>query len=101
MRPAWAKRMVELLSPTGRLVCLEFPTYKAPNTGGPPFGLQELVYLTHLGNPGSEVAYDDEGYVVPGQPIVGDGLVRLERFQPERTHPIGEGTDWISVWGHK
>src|SRR5277367_3202331 len=100
-RPAWAQRMVDLLSPNGRLVCLEFPTYKAPKTGGPPFGLQELVYTTHLGKPGDMVAYDDDGFVVPGQPPSGKGLVRLERFQPERTHPVGEGSDWISVWGHK
>lgn len=39
MRPAWALRYTQLLAKDGRLVCLEFPTYKAPSTGGPPFGL--------------------------------------------------------------
>lgn len=63
-RPKWAARMSQLLSsdPEARLICLEFPTYKAPDTGGPPFGLSPDTYVAHLSRPGEELPYSSEGY---------------------------------------
>ena len=92
--------MSKLLSPTGRLVCIEFPTYKDPADGGPPWALPPEVYEAHLSKPGVEIPYDDKGRVVldkDGDHTEG-GLVRVAHFQPERTFEVGKGTDWVSVW---
>jgi len=85
---------------------VEFPTYKAPSTGGPPFGLTPDVYVSHLSRPGEHVPYTPEGYPEESssskEGIDGNsGLVRMDHWQPERTHAIGKGTDWVSVWTHK
>lgn len=80
LRHNWAARMAELLAPhRGLLVCLEFPLHKPIETGGPPWGLTSEVYEELLGGP--------MGY-----------FERVLHYQPERTHKVGEGTDWISVW---
>jgi hypothetical protein len=108
MRPAWAKRFVELLSPEGSVVCVEFPTYKPHSTGGPPWALPPKVYLAHLSRPGEDLPYGegDEGLLEAemGEPSK-TGLQRKLHFQPKRTHEIGysaEGkvTDWVSIWCH-
>jgi len=99
-RPSWAAQMVRLLSPNGRLICLEFPSYKDPKTGGPPFGVREAVYVEHLKRPGQDVEYDDDGFVVSSDKVGPNSLIRIERYMPERTHAIGKGTDWISIWTH-
>ncbi len=105
MRPSWALRHTELLAtvPLGNLLCLEFPSYKDPLTKGPPFGLRPEVYLEHLGHPGKEVPYDENGYVKESALGGADPetLERVAHFQPSRTHEIGMGTDWISVWRKK
>ncbi|KAL8760689.1 MAG: hypothetical protein Q9184_003136 [Pyrenodesmia sp. 2 TL-2023] len=105
MRPAWAQRTSQLLSrkPPGHLICLEFPTYKDPSTGGPPFGLTPETYLEHLSHPGKELPYDESGHVKVESSGRSDpeGLERIDHWQPERTHAIGKGTDWISVWRHR
>ena len=97
--------MAQLLAPTGRLICLEFPTYKEPSTGGPPWALPPLVYVAHLSKPGKDVTYDEEGLVkdVDEDRPERDakGLVRTAHWKPERTHEIGKGTDWMSVWQHQ
>ena len=92
--------MSKLLSPTGRLVCLEFPTYKDPADGGPPFALPPEVYEVHLEKPGQDIPYDEKGKIIlDRENLVGEGgLERVAHFQPERTFEIGRGTDWISVW---
>ncbi|KAL8775036.1 MAG: hypothetical protein Q9209_000515 [Squamulea sp. 1 TL-2023] len=105
MRPAWSQRILQLLAtdPPGCLICLEFPTYKDPSLGGPPFGLTPQTYLEHLGHPGEKLPYDEFGHVLAGsqrQPK-SDSLERLDHWQPERTHEIGKGTDWVSVWRHR
>ncbi|KAL8950337.1 MAG: hypothetical protein Q9222_003623 [Ikaeria aurantiellina] len=105
MRPAWAQKMSQLLErhPSGFLVCVEFPTYKDPSIGGPPFGLTPDTYVAHLSQPGQEIPYDEAGHVKPGgfeQPAA-NGLERLDHWRPERTHEIGKGTDWMSVWKHR
>lgn len=104
LRPAWAKRQSELLADDGKLVCLEFPTAKPPSTGGPPFGLSPPLYVELFSQPGRDVQYDGDGYVVP-QKQANDGsgqgaLTRVEHWQPERTHAVGQGTDWVSIWQH-
>jgi SAM-dependent methyltransferase len=79
-RGAWARRTRELLAPgTGRLVCLEFPLGKPAGAGGPPFGLTEGIY---------------------GQLLTeGEGMRRLARWRPERSHARTAGKDMVSVWG--
>lgn len=103
LRPAWSLRMSQLLSPTGRLICLEFPTYKPPSTGGPPWALPPVVYEEHLTQPGEDVPYDAEGNVQVVEPKKENKhtLARIAHWQPERTHEVGKGTDWVSVWRHK
>ncbi|KAL9597171.1 MAG: hypothetical protein Q9219_005337 [cf. Caloplaca sp. 3 TL-2023] len=105
MRPAWAERMSQLLSrkPEGHLLCLEYPTYKEPATGGPPFGLTPQLYVEHLNHPGEDVPYDEAGYVKAqdqSQPSSGS-LERIGHWQPDRTHEMGKGTDMMSVWRHR
>jgi hypothetical protein len=106
MRPAWSKRFNELLAPEGRIVCVEFPTYKPPSTGGPPWALPPKIYAAHLPRPGQELPYSaDNGELLEAELDKPIGVVRIAHFQPSRTHKIGysaEGkvTDWVSVWAH-
>ncbi|KAK7529229.1 putative thiol methyltransferase [Phyllosticta citribraziliensis] len=111
LRSAWALQMSKLLSrdPQAALVCVEFPTYKPPSTGGPPFGLPSKVYEQHLSRPGDEVKYDDEGHVVEETDQFGSfiipktnsiGLYRDAHYAPLNTHEIGKGTDKVSIWRH-
>lgn len=90
------------------MVCLEFPTYKPPSTGGPPWALPPKIYMAHLSRPGRELPYAEDGELLEselGEPSK-DGLHRLVHFQPKRTHQIGYSedgkvTDWISVWASR
>lgn len=43
LRPTWAARMSTLLSPEGRLICMEYPLGKDPKTGGPPHGNRDAI----------------------------------------------------------
>ncbi|KAF2841884.1 S-adenosyl-L-methionine-dependent methyltransferase [Patellaria atrata CBS 101060] len=101
LRPAWSGRMSDLLAANGILICLEFPTYKPPSTGGPPWALPPTVYLQHLSRPGEKIEYDEEGYVVESDKTNQMALKRIAHWQPERTHDVGKGTDWVSVWKHQ
>ncbi len=100
----------------GKLVCVEFPSTKPPSTGGPPYGLPGKVYRAHLGQPGVVLGYDGEdNLLVSEEEMEGDangagkgegngearGLACLTRYQPQRTHEIGRGKDWVSVWAHR
>jgi len=107
LRPAWAKRFHELLAPTGKLICLEFPTHKPANSGGPPWSLPPKVYEGHLGRPGQKLPYSEDEELLENEvgPETENALGRLEHFQPKRTHDMGyhdDGTvaDWISIWAH-
>lgn len=50
-----------------------------------------------------EVPYQEDGRVAHNAVDRHDttGLKRVAHWQPERTHEIGKGTDWVSVWQHK
>ncbi|KAK5129603.1 hypothetical protein LTR08_003034 [Meristemomyces frigidus] len=102
LRPKWAKRMSELLAPTGHLVCLEFPLKKEPKMGGPPHGLTGELYEELLSNPGREIGYNHGGYVCPDRSgeRADDALERIARWKAERTHAAGQGSDCVSIWRH-
>ena len=77
MRPKWAKQMAHLLAKsTGLLICLEYPLFKDLRIAGPPWGLRSEIY--------------DE--------LLSGEFELVERFQPGRTHQVGEGSDRVSVW---
>jgi len=105
IRHKWAARMAQLLAPHGVLICLEFPTYKSPSAGGPPWAVRPVDYVAYLSKPGEEVQYDQEGFVTGCEEETPErnenGLVRVAHFQPQRTHELGKGTDWISAWKHQ
>lgn len=104
--------MAQLVSPdNGRLICLEWPLDKNPSTGGPPWGLSAETYVAHLGRPGEEVRYGEDGKPLAdelGRPAAASGLKRLDRIKPCRTHKAGHDgpdrdgpiVDFISVWSH-
>lgn len=108
IRPSWAHRHATLLSKTNSdsaLICLEFPTTKPRASGGPPFGVPSSAYEMHLRYPGVEIEYDEEGNAVgpgsgqgEGGGDGGEGLRRVGHWKAERTHEMGRGKDWISVW---
>ncbi|KAF2202285.1 S-adenosyl-L-methionine-dependent methyltransferase [Delitschia confertaspora ATCC 74209] len=102
LRPSWAHRMTQLLAPEGHLICLEFPTKKPPKSGGPPWALPPVVYEELLVRPGEEIQYDDEGKVVETErKEMETALRRIDHWQPARTHDVGKGTDWVSIWSRK
>jgi Thiopurine S-methyltransferase (TPMT) len=110
MRPAWAKRMSELLadSALANLICLEFPTDKPASAGGPPFGAPSKAYLMHLSQPGKDIPYDNDGQPkFNAYPDSGPGaLERVAYFHPADAHAIGKDQagnvkDYISVWRHR
>ncbi|QSZ31524.1 hypothetical protein DSL72_001091 [Monilinia vaccinii-corymbosi] len=108
LRPAWSKRYHELLSPEGRLICLEFPTTKPPSSGGPPWAMPPIIYEGHLPRPGEVLPYTKEGcelQVEKLSPPHPNGLRRIAHFHPKRTNKRGydeDGNveDWIGIWSH-
>lgn len=56
--------------------------------------------MAHLNNPGVEQPYDAEGNIIANsvEGESGTGMQRIAHWRPERTHEIGKGTDWVSVW---
>ncbi|OTB18792.1 hypothetical protein K445DRAFT_307680 [Daldinia sp. EC12] len=96
MRKDWARRMRELLAPTGVLICLEFPLYKDLRASGPPWGLKG-VYWNLLAQGGDGIIKK------PVQENDTDGglFERVAYISPPRSHEIGKGTDMISVWAPK
>jgi hypothetical protein len=94
--------MANLLAPSGLLICVEFPTTKPPSTGGPPWALPPVVYEQHLSWPGDEIKYSEDGDIIvdEGREESDKGLFRVAHWMPERTHEVGKGTDWVSVWSH-
>ncbi|KAJ2898330.1 hypothetical protein MKZ38_004002 [Zalerion maritima] len=107
MRPKWSKAMKRNLAPTGKLVCLEFPTRKSTSVQSTPLALPSIVYESLLARPGERIPYGKEHAVDVKNlgPESPDRLVRLKHFTPKRTHKVGYDeesnvTDRISVWSH-
>lgn len=106
-RPAWARRMADLLAHEGRLVCLQWPTAKPWSGGGPPWGVLPEHYIAQLARPGEKVEYESDGKI-PAQAmpkvVEQGGLRRLELVVPSRTHNSGiaDGVlhDRIAVFAH-
>jgi len=97
LRSNWARRMKELLSPTGILICLEFPLWKELDAVGPPYGLNG-VYWNLLAEGGDGVLHDSES---TGAKQMDQGQGPFERvlyYKPERSYDQGRGTDMVSVW---
>lgn len=107
LRPAWSGRLAQLLSLTGVLVCVEWPSTKDPKAGGPPWPLPSYIYTAHLPRPGQELAYSTDDVLLEEKlgPEAKDGLQRVAHFHPKKTHSAGitNGTviDYVGVWKHK
>ncbi|KAK1507831.1 thiopurine S-methyltransferase family protein [Colletotrichum costaricense] len=99
MRKDWAKRMHELLSPTGVLVCLEFPLYKDLNLLGPPWGLNG-VYWNLLAEGGDGMIKEPLLENLDRKASAGS-FKRVSYFKPPRSYKNGKGTDMVSVWARK
>ncbi|KAF3046197.1 hypothetical protein E8E11_008201 [Didymella keratinophila] len=95
MRQDWAQRMSQLLSPTGMLVCLEFPMWKPLTAPGPPYGLNG-VYWNILAEGGTGVV-DDAGSLSKADGDVG-AFERIAYWKPPISFEQGRGEDMISVW---
>jgi hypothetical protein len=106
LRPRWAARTASLLSPTGILVCIEFPAHKPASLGGPPWSLPPTVHLELLKRPGEDLTYDHNGVVgATNRDESADALVRIAHWTPRRAHKDavvgGVVTCCVSVWRHK
>jgi methyl halide transferase len=102
LRPKWAARMSQLLSPTGILICMEFPLGKDPKAGGPPHGLQDELYDKLFDNPGQDVKYGADGRVDADQSSEksGNAMVRIETWKPDRVFEGQEKSTMVSLWRH-
>ena len=95
MRQDWARRMSELLSPTGVLICLEFPMWKPLKAQGPPWGLNG-VHWNILAD-GYDGVPDEAGHLREGSE--GDGaFIRIIHWKPPVSFEQSRGEDMISVW---
>lgn len=93
MRKDWARRMSELLSPSGVLVCLEFPLYKDLRDIGPPWGLKGVYWdILAEGRSGRISEPGEETEAPSGK------FKRVLYFKPPRSYENGRGTDMVSVW---
>lgn len=96
MRKDWARRIRELLTPSGVLVCLEFPLYKDLKSVGPPWGVKG-VYWNLLGEGGDGLIQE-----LAGASDTGHGpFERVAYIKPPRSYKAGQGTDMLSVWALK
>ncbi|KAI8941041.1 hypothetical protein NX059_002285 [Plenodomus lindquistii] len=95
MRKDWAERMSQLLSPTGVLICLEFPMWKPLKAPGPPWGLKG-VHENLLADGGTGTI-DGTGQLTRGSPGKG-ALERITYWSPPESFEQSRGEDMISVW---
>ncbi|KAI5790911.1 S-adenosyl-L-methionine-dependent methyltransferase [Pyronema domesticum] len=80
MRKKWAKRMADHITPgSGLLVCLEYPLFRPPESGGPPHGITSSDY----------------------DALLRENFEKEMHYMPKRTHKVGEGSDMVSVWRRK
>lgn len=96
MRKDWARRMGELLAPSGILVCLEFPLFKEPSDPGPPWPLMGIHWNLLAEGGDGLVCHETEG-----TETARGMFVREERYKPSQSYPQGRGTDMVSVWRPK
>lgn len=98
MRKDWARRMQELLSPSGSLICLEFPLYKDLKATGPPWSLKGVHWnLLAEGGDGIISTLEEKA-----DPSVSKGqFQRVVYVKPERTYKVGQGSDMLSVWSFR
>jgi hypothetical protein len=92
MRPQWAKRMAEIITPkTGLLIALQHPIDKAvfhseDVNRGPPFLLSPEMYIYLCF--GSNTSYNE---------LLEMEFERIYFAKPTKCHALGE-TDIMSVW---
>ncbi|KAL2262877.1 hypothetical protein VTK26DRAFT_9141 [Humicola hyalothermophila] len=98
MRKDWARRMSELLSPSGVLICLEFPLYKGLEHPGPPWGLREGIYWDMLAAGGTGIFDSEEAAQKATQKSAGGAFERVAYLRPPRSYEIAKGTDRMSIW---
>jgi hypothetical protein len=95
MRKDWARRMFELLSPTGALLCLEFPMWKSLKAPGPPWGLRG-VHQNILADGGDgiliETGFSQEDGGEKG------AFDRIIYWKPPVSFEQSRGEDMISMW---
>jgi len=101
MRQDWARRMSELLAPSGVLICVEFPLYKDLKSPGPPWGLREGIYWNLLAAGGNGVIENEEDAQAATQATDGGAFTRLKYIKPARSYEAGNGTDMLSIWALK
>ncbi|KAI1391613.1 S-adenosyl-L-methionine-dependent methyltransferase [Hypoxylon trugodes] len=94
MRMDWGRRMSELLSPDGVLVCLEFPLHKDLKLPGPPWGVKGVYW--NILSQGGDGIIDEETASEEGQ--LQGKFKRMTYFKPARMYENGKGTDMFSVW---
>jgi hypothetical protein len=87
--------MSELLSPTGVLICLEFPMWKPLRAQGPPWGLNG-GHWNILANGGDGIL-DETGHLREddGKNVAFD---RVVHWKPPVSFEQGRGEDMLSVW---
>jgi hypothetical protein len=95
MRKDWARRMSELLSPAGVLVCLEFPMWKSLKAPGPPWGLRG-VHQNILADGGDGILIE-KGHTQEGPEGKG-AFDRIIHWKPPVSFEQSRGEDMISVW---
>lgn len=101
MRQDWARRMSELVAPSGVLICLEFPLYKGLNLPGPPWGLREGIYLNLLAAGGNGVIEDEIAAQAAAEVTTGGAFDRIGYIVPPRSYEVAKGTDRLSIWALK
>jgi methyl halide transferase len=95
--------MADLLSPSGHLVCLEFPLYKDPAIEGPPWGVCGGAYWDTLVRGGTGIVNRPIPQELQDSQCSGDNgsFIRTLFIKPERSLVAGKGTDMLSVWSRK
>ncbi|CAO2649295.1 Nn.00g066800.m01.CDS01 [Neocucurbitaria sp. VM-36] len=98
MRKDWARRISELLSPSGILICLEFPMWKPLEAQGPPWGLKGVHYNL-LAN-GGDGMVDASGQLNQPDEELG-AFEKVLYWKPPMSFEQSRGEDMISVWKSK
>lgn len=95
MRKDWARRMADLLSPSGLLICLEFPMWKPLKAQGPPWGLNGVY--SNLLRDGADGLVDESGQLTASREDQGI-FERILYWSPPQSFEQGREEDMISIW---